>query len=77
LKLTSVLGPKAAVEMLCSLWIKPTLGLLLDVPAEKPRHEVLGKGRRRGGAERHAPQGAKFVEAERPHADSRWLEINT
>ncbi len=43
-------------------------GLLLDVPAEKPRHEVLGEGQRRGGAERHAPQGAKLVEVERPQA---------
>ena len=62
-------APCEAVEMLCGLRIKSTLGPLLDVPAEKPRHEVLGEGRRRGGAERHAPQGAKFVEAERPADD--------
>ena len=60
--------------MLCGLRIKSTLGLLLDVPAEKPRHEVLGEGRRRGGAERHAPQGAKLVEAERPHAVDLGLD---
>ena len=54
--------------MLCGLRIKSTPGLLLEVPAEKPRHEILGEGRRRGGAERHAPQGAKRVEVERPHA---------
>src|SRR3984893_10070298 len=41
-------APCEAVEMFCGLRIKPTLRLLLDVPAEKPRHEVLGKGRRRG-----------------------------
>jgi hypothetical protein len=51
-----------------------TLGLLLDVPAEKPRHEVLAEGRRRRGAERHAPQGAKLVEAERPHAVDLGLD---
>src|SRR3984893_14908916 len=54
-------APCEAVEMLCGLRIKSTPGLLLEVPAEKPRHEVLGEGRRRGGAERHAPQGAKRV----------------
>jgi hypothetical protein len=64
----------AAVEMLCGLRIKSTLGLLLDVPAEEPRHEVLGEGRRRGGAERDAPQGAKRVEVERPHAAD--LDLN-
>jgi hypothetical protein len=42
-----LVAPCEAIEMLCGLWIKPTLGLLLDMPAEKPRHEVLGEGRRR------------------------------
>jgi hypothetical protein len=61
--------PCEAIEMLCGLGIKSTERLLLDAPAEKPRHDVLGKVRWRGGLERRAPQGAKFVEAERPHAD--------
>ena len=63
-----------AIEMLCGLRIKSTLGPLLNVPAEEPRHEVLGERRRRGGAERHAPQGAKLVEAERPHAVDLGLD---
>jgi hypothetical protein len=54
--------------MLCGLWIKPAEGLLLDMPADEPRHEILGEGRRRGAAERHAPQGAKRVEVNRPQA---------
>jgi hypothetical protein len=54
--------------MLCGLRIKSTVGLLLDVPADEPQHEVVVEGRRRGGAERHAPQGTKLFEAERPHA---------
>jgi hypothetical protein len=29
--------------MLCSLWIKRAEGLFLDVPADEPRHEVLGE----------------------------------
>jgi hypothetical protein len=41
-----------AIEMLCGLRIKPAEGLLLNVPAEKPRHEVLAKGRRRRRPER-------------------------
>jgi len=36
--------------------------------------EVLAEGRRRGGAERHAPQGAKLVEAERAHAVDLGLD---
>ncbi len=51
-----------------------TKGLLLDVPAEKPRHKVLRETRRRGGAERHASQGTKLVEAERPHAVDLGLD---
>ena len=50
--------------MLCGLRIKPAEGLLLDVPGKKPRDEVLGKGRRRAGADRHA----KLVEVGRPQA---------
>jgi hypothetical protein len=69
-----LVAPCEAVEMLCGLRIKSTPGPLLDVPAEKPRHEVLAEGRRRGGAERHGPQGAKRVEAERPHAADLGLD---
>jgi hypothetical protein len=54
--------------MLCGLWIKPAEGLFLDVPADEPRHEVLGEGRRRRRPEGEPPQGVKFFEAERPHA---------
>jgi hypothetical protein len=60
--------------MLCGLGIKPAEGLFLDVPADEPRHEVLGEGRRRRRPEGDPPQGAKFVEAERPHADDLGLD---
>ena len=36
------------------------------MPAEEPRHEVLGEGR--GRPQGPAPQGANLVEVERPHA---------
>ena len=35
---------------------------------------TLSKGRRRGGAERHAPQCAKLVEIKRPHAVDSGLD---
>jgi hypothetical protein len=54
--------------MLCGFRIEPPKRLLLDVPAKKPRDEILGEGWRRGGAERRAPQGAKPIEAEGPNA---------
>ena len=34
--------------MLCGLRIKPAEGLLLDMPAKKPRHEILGEESRAG-----------------------------
>jgi Resolvase, N terminal domain len=46
----------------------------LDMPAEKPRHEVLGEGGRRRRPEGDPPQGAKFFEAERPHAVDLGLD---
>src|SRR4029077_8506735 len=51
------------VKELCSLCIKSTNGLLLDVPANEPRCEVFGEGQRGGRPERRPPQGAKLVEA--------------
>jgi hypothetical protein len=57
-------APCEAVEMLCGLRIKPAEGLLLDGPGEKPRDEVLGKGRRRAGAERHAPQVRSSIDSQ-------------
>jgi len=69
-----LVAPCEAIEMLCGLWINPGEGLFLDVPADEPRHEVLGEGRRRRRPEGDPPQGAKFVEAERPHADDLGLD---
>jgi hypothetical protein len=36
-------APCEAVEMLRGIRIKPTDGMLLDVPAQKSRREVLGE----------------------------------
>ena len=63
-----------AVQQLCSIGIKPAEGLLLDVPADEPRHEVLGEGRRRRRPQRRAPERAKLVEAEGPHAVDLGLD---
>ncbi|MFZ3324669.1 MAG: hypothetical protein WA231_01710 [Methylocella sp.] len=57
-----------------SFSIKLADGLLLDVPAKEPRDEILGKGRRWGRPKRRAPQGAKLIEAERPHAVNLSLD---
>src|ERR1700730_1138386 len=54
--------------MLRGFRIKLGAGLLLDVPAKEPRDEILGKSQRWGRPKRRAPQGAKLIEAERPHA---------
>src|SRR5262249_50079314 len=51
-------APFQAVQELCGIRIKPTEGLLLDVPADEPRQEVLGEGRGRGRPQDGAPQGA-------------------
>ena len=59
---------------LCGLRIKPAEGLLLEVPADETRDEVLAESRRWGRTERRAPQGAKLVEAERPHAVDLGLD---
>jgi hypothetical protein len=56
--------PRDCAEDLCHRRIWPAQRLLLDVPAEEPRDEILGEGWRWGGAERRAPQSAKPVEAE-------------
>jgi hypothetical protein len=45
-----IVAPQQASEMLRGFRIKPTEGLLLDVPAKEPRDEILGEGR--GGDER-------------------------
>src|ERR1700680_1597146 len=45
---------REAFQKLCGIRIKPAEGLLLDVPAEEPRHEVSGEGRRRGRPQRRA-----------------------
>src|SRR4029077_19060058 len=42
---------REAAEMLCGLGIQPAEGLLLNVPAEEPRQDVLAEGRRRGRPE--------------------------
>jgi hypothetical protein len=47
--------------------IKLADGLLLDVPAKEPRDEI-------GRPKRRAPQGAKLIEAERPHAVNLSLD---
>jgi hypothetical protein len=39
--------PGEAVQELGGIRINPTVGLLLDMPADKPGHEVLGESRRR------------------------------
>src|SRR3954468_5985163 len=62
------------VQKLARNRIKPTEGLLLDMPADEPRHEVLGKGRGWGRPQCGAPQGAKLVEAEQPHAVDLGLD---
>src|ERR1700680_1653723 len=43
----------------CGVRIKTDEGLLLDVPAEEPRHEVLAEGRGRGRPQGRAPKGTK------------------
>jgi hypothetical protein len=53
--------------------IKSAEGLLLDVPGDHSRHEVLGERRRREPQHR-PPQRAKPVEAERPYAVDLGLE---
>ena len=63
-----------AVEMLCGLRIKSTLGPLLDVPADEADDEVLGEALRCRRTERHPPQGAKLVEVERPNAVDLGLD---
>jgi hypothetical protein len=50
--------------MLGGFRIKPPKRLLLDVPAKKPRDEILGEAWWRSCAKRRAPQVAKFVEPE-------------
>jgi hypothetical protein len=54
--------------------IKSPKHLLLDVPAKKPRDEILGEAWRRSCAKRRMPQAAKFVEAERPNAVDLGLD---
>src|SRR5712692_9827052 len=63
-----------AIQKLCRIRIKPPEGLLLDVPADEPRDQVLGEGRGRGRPQGRTPQGAKLVEAERPHAVDLGLD---
>jgi hypothetical protein len=50
--------------MLGGFRIKPAKRLLLEVPAKKPRNEILGEPWRRRCAKRRTPQVAKLVEAE-------------
>lgn len=68
------MAPHQAVEMLRGFRIKLADGLLLDVPAKEPRDEIVDKGRRWGRPKRRAPQGAKLIEAERPHAVNLSLD---
>src|SRR4029077_2925102 len=56
------------VKELCSLCIKSTNGLLLDVPADEPRREVFGEGQRWGRPERRAH--ARFAGAAKPDRDA-------
>jgi hypothetical protein len=63
-----------AVQTLCNTRINPIEGLLLEMPADEPRDEVLGEARGWGRPECRAPQGAKVVEAERPHAVDLGLD---
>src|ERR1700730_1938401 len=39
-------APRESIEMLCGLGIQPAEGLLLNMPAEEPRQDVLAEGRR-------------------------------
>src|SRR3984893_16946991 len=48
-------APRESIELLCGLGIQPAEGLLLNVPAEEPRQDVLAEGRRRGRPECRAP----------------------
>src|SRR5262249_44505896 len=69
-----LVAPCKAVQQLCCVPIKTTEGLLLDVPADKPRHEILCQGSGRGRPERRAPERAKLVEAKGPHAVDLGLD---
>src|SRR6202030_2364230 len=64
----ALVAPGEAVQELCAVCIKPAEGLLLEVPADEAGDEVLGEGAWRRRPKRPAPEGAKLVEAERPHA---------
>src|SRR5665811_206436 len=69
-----LVAPGEAVQELVGIRINPTVGLLLDMPADKPGHEVLGESRRWGRPQCRAPQGAKLIEAERPYAVDLGLD---
>jgi hypothetical protein len=57
-------APREAGKMLCGFRIKPATHLLLDVPAKKPRNEILGEAWWRRRAVGRTPQRTKRVEAE-------------
>jgi hypothetical protein len=68
------IAPRQTGKMLGDFRIKSPKRLLLEVPAKKPRDEILGVAWRRSCAKRRTPQAAELVEAERPNAVDLGLD---